>query len=58
MEMKENARTTTLLFSLKGFEILHQVEHRSDGTVYRHSLSEVRPANKQHTYQSFINVMR
>ena len=49
---KGNGNSTTLLFSMKGLEILHQ-ERRGqvkNGTLQRHPL----PANQQHTNPSLI----
>jgi hypothetical protein len=57
---KEKGNTTTLLFSLKGLEILHQerrgkvktiVMEHSKGILFHKS----GPANKQHTNHSFTH---
>ena len=56
---KENGNTTTLLFSLKGFETLHE-ERRGqvNTTVMEHFniilFYKFGPANKQHPYHSII----
>ena len=54
---KGNGDTTTLLFSLKGLEILHQDRRRQVNTKvmqhFKSILFKFRPANKQHTYQPF-----
>ena len=54
---KGNGNTTTLLFFLKGLEILHQEEEdkwtsHSDGTFNSILFYQLGSAYKQHTYQS------
>ena len=54
---KGNGNTTTLLFSLEGFEILYQERRREMNTTIMEHFNSIlfhksRPANKQRTYQS------
>jgi len=54
---KENGKTTILLFSLKGLEILHQKRRGQVNTIVTEHFNSIffhksGPANKQHTYQS------
>ena len=54
---KGNGNTTTLIFSLKGLEILHQERRGQVKTMAKEHFKSIifhrsGPANKQHTYQS------
>jgi hypothetical protein len=52
----KDVNTTTLLFSLKGLEILYQERRGQLNTIvmehFNSILLQSRPANKQYTYQS------
>jgi hypothetical protein len=55
--VKGNGNTTTLLFSLKGLDILDQERRGQAKTIKMEHFNEIlfykfRPANKQHTNQS------
>ena len=56
---KGNGNTTTLLFSQKGYGIIHQeIKGQVKTVVMEHLNGKPGPANKQHTNQSIFAVIR
>ena len=55
---KGNGNTTTLLFSLKGLEIVHQERRGQVKTIVMEHFHKYGPANKQHSLTMSRNVHR
>ena len=60
-DVKRN--TNTLLFSMKGLEILHQVRRGQEKTMVMEQFNSILfhksgPANKQHAYQQVLPIYK